>query len=141
MILKYNKIFVFLRSLIYNMELKCLNLGFLIYLAKITNLLWILRCKFCLQHKTIQRSCKTWHILNFNFTLIMKFNLENQIFYLWPNVAGFLKNVFKQQIRAHLRKINWRTRILRWLGRESVKNVARARKWGGSHSTPRSSEL
>ena len=26
--------------------------------------------------------------------------------------------------------------ILRWLGRESVQNVARKRKLGGSHSTP-----
>ena len=43
-------------------------------------------------------------ILNFNFTLIMKFNLENRIFYLCPNVAGFLKNVFKRQIRAHFKK-------------------------------------
>ena len=33
--------------------------------------------------------CKTWHILNFNFNLTMKFNLENRIFYLCPNVAGF----------------------------------------------------
>ena len=40
------------------------------------------------------------------FTLIMKFNLENRIFYLCPNVAGFLKNVFKRQIRAHLKKKN-----------------------------------
>ena len=35
--------------------------------------------------------CKTWHSLNFNVTLIMKFNLENRIFYLCPNVNGFLK--------------------------------------------------
>ena len=47
---------------------------------------------------------KTWHSLNFNFTLIMKFNLENRIFYLCPKVAGFLINVFKRQIRAHLKK-------------------------------------
>ena len=57
-------------------------------------------CLFSLQYKTIQRFCKAWHALNFNFTLIMK-NLENRIFYLCRNVAGFLKNVFKRQIRAH----------------------------------------
>ena len=34
----------------------------------------------------------------------MKFNLETRIFYLYPNVAGFLENVFKRQIRAHLKK-------------------------------------
>ena len=33
----------------------------------------------------------------------MNFNLENQIFYLCPNVAGFLKNVFKRQIRAQFK--------------------------------------
>ena len=60
--------------------------------------------QYFLQYKTIQRFCKTWHALNFNFTLIMKFNLENRIFYLCPNVAGFLKNVFKRQIRSHLQK-------------------------------------
>ena len=108
--------------------------------AKITNFLCILR-QFCLQYKTIQRFCKTWLALNFNFILIMKFNLENRIFYLCPNVAGFLKNVFKRQIRAHYKKKNWRTSILRWLGRESVQNVTRTRKWGGSHSTPRWAEV
>ena len=74
------------------MKLKNLNLMFLIYLAKITNFLCILCSQFCLQYKTIQRFSKTWHVLNFNFTLIMKFNLENRIFYLCPNMAGFLKN-------------------------------------------------
>ena len=34
----------------------------------------------------------------------MKFNLENRILYLCPNVAGFLKNVLKRQIRAHLNR-------------------------------------
>ena len=88
------------------MELKCLNLRFLIYLAKITNFLCILRSQFCLQYKTIQRFCKTWHALNFNFTLIIKFNLKNRIFYLCPNVAGFLIIVFKRPILAHLKKKN-----------------------------------
>ena len=120
------------------MELKCLNLRFLIYLAKITNFLCILHMStFRLQYKTIQRFCKTWHALNFNFILIMKFNLETRMFYLCPNGAGFWKRVFKRHIRAHLKKKNWRTSILRWLGRESVQNVARTRKWGDSHSTPR----
>ena len=77
------------------MELKCLNLRFLIYLAKIPNFLCILPNQFRLQYKTIQRFCKTWHALNFNFTLIMKFNLETRIFYLCSNVAGFFKTVFK----------------------------------------------
>ena len=126
--------FVFLRTLIYFMELKCLNPRFLIYLAIITNFLCILRCQFCLQYTTNQRFCKTWHSLNIKFTLIMKFNLENQIF---SYVAGFVKNVFIQQIRAHLKKKIWRTSILLWLGWESVQNVARTRKWGTSHSTPR----
>ena len=31
--------------------------------------------------KLSRNFCKTWHALNFNFTLIMKFNLENRIFY------------------------------------------------------------
>ena len=54
--------FGFLRSLIYIMELKCLNLMFLIYLAKITNFLYAFSlCQFCLQYKTIQRFCKTCH--------------------------------------------------------------------------------
>ena len=101
----------------------------------------ILRSQFCLQYETIQRFCKTWHALNFNFTLIMKFNLENRIIYLYPNVAGFLKNVFKRPIRAQLKKKNWRTSILMWLGRESVQNVTRTRKWDGSHSTPQQSRL
>ena len=79
---------------------------------------------FCAVH----RFSKTWHILNFNFTLIRKFNLENQILYLCPNVARFLKNVFIQQIREHLKTNNLRTSILRWLGRESLQNVARTRK-------------
>ena len=48
-----------------------------------------------------------------------------------------LKNVFKRQIRTNLKKKNWITNILMWLRRESVQNVARTRKWGGSHSTPR----
>ena len=50
--------------------------------------------------------CKTWQSLNFNFTLIMKFNLEIRIFYLCPNVVRFLTNVFKRQVRAHLKKKN-----------------------------------
>ena len=43
--------------------------------------------------KTIQRFCKTWHALNSNVTLIMKFNLENWIFDLCPNVAGLKKKI------------------------------------------------
>ena len=123
------------------MELKCLILRFLIYFTKITNLLCNLRSQFFLQYKTIQRFCNTWHVLNFSFTLIMKFNLENRIFDLCPNGAGFLKNVFKWQIRAHFKKKNWRTSILRWLGRESVQIVALMRKWGGSHSTPHATPM
>ena len=60
--------------------------------------------------------CKTWHSLNINFILIMKFNLETQLFFLCPNVAGFLKNAFKQQISTHLKKKNLMTSILMWLG-------------------------
>ena len=50
--------------------------------------------------------CKTWHSLNINFILIMKFNLETQIFFLCPNVAGFLKNAFKQQHTFKKEKFN-----------------------------------
>ena len=66
-------------SLIYFMELKCF-LRFPIYLAKISNFY------------------KTWHSLNFNFTLIMIYEIQskNQIFYLCPNAAGVSKNVLKQ---------------------------------------------
>ena len=95
--------------------------------GKNNHFLCILR-QFCLQYKTIQRFCKTWLALNFNFILIMKFNLENRIFYLCPNVAGFMKNVFKRQIKAHYkRKIEGRAfwggsdeKVCRmWLGREN----------------------
>ena len=78
------------------MELKCLNLRFLKYLANITNFLCILCGQFCLQYKTNQRFC--WYSLNINFILIMKFNLENWISYFGPYVAGFVKNVFQRQI-------------------------------------------
>ena len=56
----------------------------------------------------------------FNFTLIMKSNLENRIFYLcplyWP---VWKKNVFKRKIRAHLKKKNFN---------EEHFDVARTRK-------------
>ena len=71
------------------------------------------------KHKPIIIMCKSFHIL-------------------CSNVTGFLKNVFKRQSKAHLKKENWRPNILRWIGREIVQNVARTRKWSGSHSTPRS---
>ena len=45
-------------------------------------------------------------LTEFKFLLIMKFNLEDRIFYLCPNVTGFLKNRFKRQIKAHLKKKN-----------------------------------
>ena len=61
-------------------------------------------------------------ITEFNFTLIVKFHLKNRIFYLFPNVVGFLKNILKRQIRAHFKKIEGRSF---WLERESVQNVAR----------------
>ena len=52
--------FVFLMYLIYIMEFKYLNLRFLIYFAKITNFLYILRMSILpIQYKTIQRFCKT----------------------------------------------------------------------------------
>ena len=100
------------------------NLRFLVYFSKITNFLCILRGQFCLQYKTNQRFSKTWHSMNIIFTLIIKFNLENRIFYLCPYMVGFVKNVFKRQTRAHLKKKNRKTSIFRWLGRESVQNVA-----------------
>ena len=77
------------------MELKCLNLRFLIYLEKITY--FFVHSALSVM-PTVQNNkqifCKTWNSLNLNFTLIMKFNLENRIFNLYPNVAGLLKNVF-----------------------------------------------
>ena len=51
----------------------------------------ILRSQFCLQYKTIQRFCKTWHALNFNFNSFMKCNLETRIFYLCPTLPNFWK--------------------------------------------------
>ena len=50
--------------------------------------LCILRSQFCLQYKK-QIFSKTWQSLNFNLTLIMKFNLESRVFYSLPNVARF----------------------------------------------------
>ena len=44
--------------------------------------------------------------LNFNFTLFMKFNLENGISYLCPNVAGFKKMFLND--RSENRKIKGR---------------------------------
>ena len=73
-----------------------LNLRFRMYFTKINQFLWHSVYQFCLQYKTIQRFRKTWHALNFNFILIMKFT----------NAAGFLKNVFKRKVRAHLKKKN-----------------------------------
>ena len=102
------------------MELKFLNLRFLIYLAKIPIFLCILVLPTVQNNKQI--FCKTWHSPNLNFTQITKFNLETRIFQLCPNVAGVLKNVYKRQIRAHLKKklqdehfdVAW-TRKMRWL--------------------------
>ena len=61
-------------------------------------------------------------LTEFNFTLIMKLNLEKRIFYLCLNVAGFLKNF--RQIRAHLRKKIKRRAF----------DMARPRKWADSVS-------
>ena len=96
-----------------------------------------LRSQICLQYKTINRyfvkHCTHWILI---LVLIMKFNLENRKFYLCPYAAGFLKNVFKRQIIAHLKNKNWRKIILKRLGRGSVQNEAQKMNWGGSHSTP-----
>ena len=56
------------------------------------------------------------------------------IFYAltWPDFWKMLK----RQKKAHLKKKNLWTSILRMLRREIVQIVARTRKWGGSHSTP-----
>ena len=59
----------------------------------------------------------------------MKFNIENRNFFYTLTWSFFLKCF--NTIRAHLKRKNWRTKILMWLGRESVQNVARTRKWGG----------
>ena len=79
--------------LIYIMELKYLNLRFLIYLAKKIQL--FVHSAFSVL-PTVQNNKqifgKTWHSLKFNFTIIMKCNLENRIFNLCPNVAGFLND-------------------------------------------------
>ena len=76
---------VYLRPLIYIMELKCLktlNLRFLILFAEIANFLCILRSQFCTKKNT--RFCKIWHVLNFNFTLNYKVQSRNPNILLMP---------------------------------------------------------
>ena len=112
---------VFLRSLIYIMELKCLNLRFLIYLAKITYFLSIQRSQFC--SYSTKQSRDFVKFLIFSNNEIQSRNPKILFMY----VGGFLKKKIIRQIRAHLKQKNLRTSIL-WLGRESVQNVARTRK-------------
>ena len=49
---------------------------------------------------------------------------ENLVFQFCPNVAKFSKNVLSARLDIFKENIG-RTWILRWLGRESVENVAR----------------
>ena len=104
----------------------CLNLyhGIKIFKSKVPDIF-----EFCLQYKTIQRFSKTWHSLNINFTLIMKFNLENRIFYVCPNVAGFVKNVFKWQIRSSFKKEILKDEHFDVARTRKCAEVARTRKW------------
>ena len=60
---------------------------------------------------------------HFHFYTNLKFNYENLVFHLCPNVAIFLKNVFIFKDRT-LRKNNIeRTKISMWFGRENDENV------------------
>ena len=110
----------------YIMELKCLN-----FKSKVpdifgkNNLLFVhsVQSVLQLQYKKIQRFVKTWHALNFNFTLNYEIKSETRIFYLCTNVTGFLKK-FLSDKSEHIEKRIIEGRVLsgskeemRWLGR------------------------
>ena len=68
--------------------------------------------------------CRTF-MEHFNFYTNLKFNWENWIFHLCPNVAIFLKMYLFSRI-GHFKKNNIeRTRISMWFGRENDENVVR----------------
>jgi len=78
--------------------------------------------------------CRTSFMGHFHFYTNLKFYWENLIFYLCPNVAIFLKNVFIFKDRT--KKNIERTRISMWFGRENDENVVRTRDWCGWPSSP-----
>ena len=67
--------------------------------------------------------CRTSFMEHFLFHTNLKFNWENLIFHLCPNVAIFLKNVFIFKNRTLKKNNNERTRTLMWFGRENDENV------------------
>ena len=65
---------------------------------------------------------------HFHFYTNLKFNFENFIFHLCPNVAIFLKNVFIFKDQTLKKKNNIeRTRISMWFGQENEENVVRTK--------------
>ena len=68
---------------------------------------------------------RLWSI--FIFYTNIKFNWENLIFHLCPNVAIFLKNVFIFKDRTLKKNNIERKRISMWFGRENDENVVRTR--------------
>jgi len=72
--------------------------------------------------------CRTSFMEHFHFYTNLKFNFENFIFHLCPNVAIFLKNVFIFKDRTLKKKNNIeRTRISMWFGQENEENVVRTK--------------
>ena len=84
--------------------------------------------------------CRTSFMEHFHFYTNLKFNWENLIFHLCPNVAIFLKNVFIFKDRTLKKNNIERMRILRWFGRENDENVVQTRDWCGWPSSPRLAE-
>ena len=107
------------------MEFKCLNLRFQIYLAKITNFWCILHIVSSAystkQYRDLVKHGTHWIVILLNYEFQSR--KPNILFMSYRD--RILKIVFKRQIKAHLKKTNWRRSLLRLLGRESVHNVAR----------------
>ena len=82
--------------------------------------------------------CRTSFMEHFYFYTNLKFNWENFILHLSPNVAIFLKKCIYFQGSDTLKKNHIeRTRISMWFGRENKENVVRTRDWCGWPSSPR----
>ena len=80
--------------------------------------------------------CRTSFMEHFHFYTNLKFNWENFIFHLCPNVSIFLKNVFIFKNRTLKKNNIERTRFSRWFGRENEENVVQTRDWCGWPSSP-----
>ena len=61
---------------------------------------------------------------------MLSWNLDRYIIIIWRSFHILCPNVKK----AHVKKKNLKTSLLRWLGREILQNVAWTRKLGGSNS-------